>query len=184
MLLAVKAYDMIFDEAIGYYGLFRSSQAKSLGISGSAVLGLAKRGRLTRVAHGLYRIDKYVPQPDGLDAYAIAVARIGEEAYLWGPSVLQAHRLCPTDPAKIYVATPARFRGRVPDGVIVKNGAKPTGMGFVGGIRAQPVGKAIVASQHILMFDRLLDAVDAAKSQGLISGAEAHDTLKELYTND
>ena len=34
------------------------------------------------------------------------------------------------------------------------------------------------------MFDRLLEAVEAAKSQGLISETEAHSTLKELYKND
>ena len=180
----MKAYDVIFEEAIGYYGLFRTSQAKSLGISNSAVLSLARRGRLIRLAYGLYRIDKYVPQSDGLDAYAIAVARAGEDAYLWGPSVLQAHRLCPTDPAKIYVATHARFRGSIPEGIILKTGAKAAEMGFVGGIRAQPVEKAILSSQHILMFDRLLDAVGAAKGQGLISESEAHNTLKELYKND
>lgn len=180
----MKSYDTIFDEAIGNYGLFRSSQAKSLGISGSAILGLAKRGRLTRVAHGLYRIDKYVPQPDGLDAQAIAVARVGEDAYLWGPSVLQAHRLCPTDPAKIYVATPTRFRGSLPEGIILKNGVKADEVGSVEGIRAQSVQNAILSSQHILMFDRLLEAVEAAKSQGLISETEAHSTLKELYKND
>lgn len=180
----MNAYDVIFDEAIGNYGLFRSSHAKSLGISEAAVLGLAKRGRLMRVAHGLYRIDKYVPQPEGLDAYAIAVARVGEGAYLWGPSVLQAYRLCPTDPAKIYVATPARFRGKLPEGIILKNGAKLSEVGFIEGIRAQPVAKAILSSQHIVMFDRLLEAVDAAKGQGLINEAEAHNTLKELYKND
>ena len=180
----MKAYDVIFDEAIGSYGLFRTSQAKSLGISDSAVLSLAKRGKLIRVSHGLYRIDKYVPQSGGLDAYAIAVARVGEDAYLWGPSVLQAHRLCPTDPAKIYVATPARFRGHLPEGIILKNNARPLDVGFIEGIRAQSVGKAILSCQHILMFDRLLDAVDAAKANGLISEAEAHSTLKELYKND
>ena len=163
---------------------FSSSRAESLGISGSAILSLVKRGKLIRVAHGLYRIDKYVPQPEGLDAYAIAVARVGEDAYLWGQSVLQVHRLCPTDPAKIYVATPSRFRGKLPEGIILKNNAKAPDVGFIEGIRAQTVGKAIVSSQHIIMFDRLLDAVETAKSQGLIDELEAHKTLKELYTND
>ena len=180
----VSAYDTIFDEAIGYYGLFRTSQAQGLGVSGSAVLSLAKRGKLLRIAHGLYRIDKYVPQPGGLDAYAIAVARVGEDAYLWGPSVLQAHHLCPTDPAKIYVATPSRFRGRLPQGVILKNGAKQRGIDFIEGIRAQTAGQAILSSQHIIMFDRLLEAVEAAKGKGLLNEVEAHNTLKELYSND
>jgi predicted transcriptional regulator of viral defense system len=180
----MNAYDIIFDEAIGNYGLFRSSKAKSLGISGSAILGLAKRGRLIRMSHGLYRIDKYVPRPDGLDAYAIAVARVGEDAYLWGPSVLQIYRLCPTDPAKIYVATPTRYRGRLPKGIILKNGAKAVGVGVVEGIRVQSVGKAILSCQHMLMFNRLLDAVAAAREQGLMNEVEAHCTLREMYKND
>ena len=180
----MSAYDTIFDEAIGYYGLFRTSQAQSLGVSGSAILSLAKRGKLLRIAHGLYRIDKYVPQPDELDAYAIAVARVGDDAYLWGPSVLQAHHLCPTDPAKIYVATPSRFRGRLPQGIILKNGAKLREVDFIEGIRAQSAGQAILSSQHIIMFDRLLEAVENAKGKGLLNEAEAHNTLKELYKND
>ena len=180
----MSAYNTIFDEAIGYYGLFRTSQAKGLGVSGSAVLSLAKRGKLLRIAHGLYRIDKYVPQPDGLDAYAIAVARVGDDAYLWGPSVLQAHHLCPTDPAKIYVATPSRFRGHLPQGIILTNGAKLRKVDFIGGIRAQSAGQAILSSQHIIMFNRLLEAVENAKEKGLLNETEAHNTLKELYKND
>ena len=180
----VNAYDTIFDEAIGYYGLFRTSQAQGLGVSGSAVLSLAKRGKLLHIAHGLYRVDKYVPQPDGLDAYAIAVARVGDDAFLWGPSVLQAHHLCPTDPAKIYVATPSRFRGRLPNGIILKNSVKPKSVDFIGGIRAQTAGQAILSSQHKIMFDRLLEAVENAKGKGLLNEVEAHNTLKELYKND
>ena len=180
----MSAYDVIFDEAIGNYGLFRTSQAKGLGISNATVLGLARRGRLVRMAHGLYRIDKYAPQPNGFDAYAIAVARVGADACLWGPSVLQAYRLCPTDPAKIYVATPARFRGKLPENIILKSRPKTAATCFVEGIRAQPVAQAILSSQHILMFDRLLEAVESAKSQGLLNAEEAHNTRKELYKND
>lgn len=66
----------------------------------------------------------------------------------------------------------------------MKNGVKADEVGSVGGIRAQSVQNAILSSQHILMFDRLLEAVEAAKSQGLISETEAHSTLKELYKND
>lgn len=66
----------------------------------------------------------------------------------------------------------------------MKNGVKTAEVGCVGGIRAQSVQNAILSSQHILMFDRLLEAVEAAKNQGLISETEAHSTLKELYKND
>ena len=92
--------------------------------------------------------------------------------------------LCPTDPAKIYVATPSRFRGHLPQGIILKNGAKLRKVDFIGGIRAQSAGQAILSSQHIIMFDRLLEAVENARGKGLLSEAEAHSTLKELYKND
>ena len=83
IIVAMTAYQKIYDEAIGNYGLFLSSRAREIGISGSALVNLASRGRLERLAHGVYRIDKFVPHPDGLDAYACAVACCGEDAYLW-----------------------------------------------------------------------------------------------------
>jgi hypothetical protein len=36
----------------------------------------------------------------------------------------------------------------------------------------------------MIMFDRLLDAVNAAKAQGIINAEQAHETTKGLYVND
>ena len=68
--------------------------------------------------------------------------------------------------------------------MILKNGAKQRDIDFIEGIRAQTAGQAILSSQHIIMFDRLLEAVEAAKGKGLLNEVEAHNTLKELYRND
>ncbi len=180
----MTAYNKIFEEAIGNYGLFTTSQAGELGISGSAIVNLAKRGRLERLAQGVYRIDKYVPRPDGLDAYACAVACCGLGAYLWGPSVLEIRGLCPTDPSRKYVATPNRFRGKVPDGIVVKERTPCDAIGNYEGIRVQGVRQAILASQHIVILDRLLTAVETAAEQGLIDITEAKSIIRELYKND
>lgn len=183
-MLSVTAYEKIYEEAIGNYGLFRTTQAQKLGISKIALLRLAERGKLERLAYGLYRIDKYVPSKDGLDAYACAVARCGENAYLWGPSVLAVRNLCPTDPAIIYVGTPDRFRGKPAQGVCVKCRQPPTACDNIEGINAQNAASAILSSQGLIMLPRLLDAVHMAKEQGLIDGAEAQTLIKELYKND
>ena len=180
----MTAYQKIYDEAIGNYGLFLSSRAREIGFSGSALVNLANRGRLERLAYGVYRIDKFVPHPNGLDAYACAVACCGEGAYLWGPSAIEIRGLSPADPARIFVATPRRFRGRTPNGVELKIRTESDNVGNYEGIRVQEVHGAILASQHIIMLDRLLDAVKAAEEQGLLDAAQARSTIKELYKND
>ncbi len=180
----MKAYEKIYEEAIGNYGLFRTSQAKQLGISKIALLRLAERGKLERLAYGLYRIDKYVPSKDGLDTYACAVAKCGENAYLWGPSVLAISDLCPTDPTLIYVATPDRFRGKLTRGIIVKDRQTPTARDNIEGISAQNLPSAILASQNLIMLPRLLSAVESAKERGLIDNTQAQILTRELYKND
>ena len=180
----MTAYQMIYDEAVGNYGLFPAEKAKQLGIAPTTLVKLASRGRLERISHGLYRIDKYVPQRDGLDAYACAVASCGYKmAYLWGPSVLALHKLCPTDPASIYVATPNRYRGRKRGGIVVKDRQPSEDVVCFEGIRTQNVQNAILSSQHLVMLDRLLQAVSSALEQNLIDGEQARQTTKELYVN-
>ncbi len=184
ILVPMTSYQSIYDVAIGNYGLITVASAKELGISSSTLAKLAHRGRLERIAHGLYRIDKYVPSRDGLDAYACAVASLGNDAYLWGPSALAIRRLCPTDPSRIYVATPARFRGKNRERLVVKDRTPCNDIDNIEGIRVQGICNAILSSQHIIMFDRLIEAINNAKNQNLISAQQAHDTTKELYIND
>ena len=180
----MTAYQTIYDEAIGNYGLFSTDQAKELGISNGTLAKLAHRGRLEHLGYGLYRIDKFVPNANGLDAYACAVARFGAGGCLWGPSVLAARELCPTDPARIFVAVPGRFRGRVPAGIVLKNNTPCPAPDNLEGIPAQPVDAAILSSQHVVELPRLLEAVDAAKAAGLLDEARARNTVKELYKHD
>ena len=75
ILLAVTTYEQIYDEAIGNNGIITARHAKELGTPAIALVKLCKRGRFTRIGHGVYRIDKYFPQET--DLYAAAVARVG-----------------------------------------------------------------------------------------------------------
>lgn len=180
----MKAYDIIYDEAIGNFGLITTRQAKELGISCESMVKLAQRGRLERLAHGVYRIDRYVPNQEGLDPYACAVACVGADAYLWGPSVLAIHHLCPTTPSRIYVATPSRFRGKLNGGIVVKNRTARSTCANYEGIEVQEAGEAILSSQHIIMLDRLLDAARLASERGLFDAARRERIIKELYIHD
>ena len=72
----------------------------------------------------------------------------------------------------------------MPDGIVVKDRMRCDAIGNYEGIRVQGVRQAILASQHIVMFDRLLAAVETAEGQGLLDAAEAKSTIRELYKND
>ena len=180
----MTAYNTLYDEAIGNYGLITIDQAKSLGISANALALLARRGRLERIGHGVYRLGKYVPSAEGLDPYACAVACVGENAYLWGPSVLAIHHLCPTNPAKIYVGTPVRYRGKSRNGIIVKDREARKSNTNYEGIETQSVAEAILSSQHLIMLDRLMDAARVANERNMIDSVKREQIIKELYIND
>ena len=180
----MTSYDKLYDEAIGHYGLITVKQAKALGITNASLVKLAERGRLERLGYGLYRLDKYVPNAEGLDSYACAVARVGEDAYLWGPSVLAVLHLCPTTPSRIYVGTSRRFRGKKTGGIIVKSSLPEAKTENYEGINVQTVSDAILSSQHLIMMDRLLAAAREAVGRNLIDGQERERITRELYRND
>ncbi len=180
----MTAYRKIYDEAIGNYGLITVAEAKALGITNETLVKLAARGRLERIAYGVYRIEQYVPNREGLDPYACAVKKVGEDAYLWGPSVLAIYHLCPTNPSRIYVATPTRYRRKATNGLVVKDCVGDAPVENYEGIRLQPVGDAILSSQHIIMLDRLLDATRIAHERGLVNKEQKELIIKELYRHD
>lgn len=180
----MTSYDKLYDEAIGNYGLITVRQAKAMGITNASLVKLAERGRLERLGYGLYRLDKYVPNAEGLDSYACAVARVGEDAYLWGPSVLAMYHLCPTTPSRIYVGTPRRFRGKKTGGIIVKSSLPAQKIENHEGIKVQTVSDAILSSQHLVMLDRLLAATREAAVRNLLDAAERERITRELYRHD
>lgn len=173
-------YDKVFEEAIGNYGLITSAQAVGIGVSNKELVKLASRGRLTRIGQGTYKLVKYAPAPNGLDAYADSVAIVGEGAYLYGESVLALCGLCPTDPTRIFVATDRRVRKKpVPGLVIVDRRPKITAVWYEG-IRCQSIVDAIRACRHRVMPDRLVAAAVEAERKGMLSPGQRDAILEEL----
>ena len=84
----MNSYGKIYDESIGNYGLITSARASELGISNMTLVLLAQRGRLLHIRRGLYRLAHYVPTE--YDGFAQAVMTVGENAYLYGESVIKS----------------------------------------------------------------------------------------------
>jgi len=171
-------YDEIYEYAADNYGLITSGEAKAIGIPNVELVKLAHRGRLTRIAQGVYRVEHYIPT--ALDRYAEAVAIVGGGAYIFGESVLAMHGLALVNPAAVYVATPERIRKKLPQGiatVLMKETGQVT---HYEGIASQSVYDALLACRNAVMSERLLEAVDEALRQGLITESDAALARKEI----
>jgi len=174
--LAMSYYDDIYEVAADDYGLVSSATAQKMGVPAIELVKLAKRGRLIHVGRGLYRLARYVPTP--YDSYAEAVALVGPEAYLFGESVIAMHGLAPTNPKLLYVATPKRIRKTLPDHIVVVHRDTDEKTVRYEGIASQSVFDAIRSCKGMMMPERLRDAADRARREGLVTRTQ-HAALSE-----
>ena len=170
-------YDEIYETAADNYGLITSKEAKKLGISDKEMSALAKRGLLTKRGHGVYRLSRYIPTP--YDVYAEAVALVGSNAYLYAESVLAMLELAPTNPTRIFVATPARIRKTtLPSHIVVVKANDE--VAHYEGIPSQKIKDAIGSSQSTMIPKRLIEATSEARRQGYITEVQKNELLKLL----
>ena len=171
-------YEQIYDEAIGCNGLITTRQATDMGIPALELVKLCHRGKLTRVGHGVYRIDKYFPQET--DMYATAVARVGMGAYVVGESVLGYYRLCPTHEAVIHVGTPRRVRRRLPPMILLEKRPEGESLHLMDGVPAQTLPLAIRTARQNVEPTRIREAISAAQDKQLLQPEEAQALIREI----
>jgi predicted transcriptional regulator of viral defense system len=169
-------YDDIYEIAVDNYGLVTSAEAKELGVSDQDMNMLTKRGRLEKRGHGVYKLTRYVPTP--YDAYAEAVVLVGSHAHLYGESVIAMLELAPTNPSRVFVATPTRIRKQLPEYIVLSKA--DDAVTHYEGIPSQSAYDAIRACRKTMMPERLEDATREAERQGYITNRQATELLKEL----
>lgn len=175
-------YEDIFDIAADNHGLITSAQAREAGITNNELVQYAKRGRVTKVGHGLYQLTQWVPEQN--DAYAWAVMSVGPDAVLYGESVIAMLGLALINPTRMFVATPRRTRRKLPDSIKVEwvRSIRPTAT--YNGIPCQSEHDAILACKGKIPPDRLEAAARTAHEQGLISKQQYHALRKELRSDN
>lgn len=164
-------------EVVDDFGLVTSAEAAELGMSNAELVQQAAKGKLVRVARGVYRMPVWPSQPQA--PYAIAVRAAGEDAFLYGESVVALLGLAPTDPTKIRIGAPRRIRRDLGPGttVVRVDGVTPV---ILEGIPCQPVADAIVSAAKTMGSSRALDASREALSQGIITPDDAERIEREL----
>ena len=112
-------------------GFVTAGQARALGVSDSVLARLTQRGRLERVARGVYRIP-YFPS-DRLSQYREAVlwtrASHGpENVALSHETALAVYGISDVNPSRVHVTVPrnARLRRRKPKWIVIHRAELPT----------------------------------------------------------
>lgn len=159
--------------AVDDYGLITSTEAAELGMSRAEIVQQAAKGKLVRVARGVYRMPVWPSQPEA--SYAIAVKAAGHGAFLYGESVVALLNLAPTNPTVMWLASPKRCRRDLGSGVKIRHltGVTPV---YFGGIACQPLVDAIAAAALTMGNRRALQAAREALKQGWVS----RDDLRQL----
>lgn len=181
MTKATRIYD-----AVDGFGLITSARAAELGMSNAELVQQARMGRFTRVARGVYRVSVWPPQPEA--PYAIAVKAVGDEALLYGESVVALLDLAPTDTSTIWVATPKRVRRTIDISaeIIRSSEAAPASVKIIRsreidpvsikGIPCQPIADAIISASTTMGINRAREALVEAVHRGYITRVERADT--------
>ncbi len=118
----------IMNIAEEHEGLVPCMAAKEAGISASALVKMAQRGRLERVARGVYRLPFFPASSSKYSDYheIIAWARAGHgpSAVISHESALALHSISDALPAKFHITIPekSRFQRRtIPTRIVVHN---------------------------------------------------------------
>lgn len=175
--IGMTIIDKIYD-AVDDFGLITSAEAKELGISNAELVQLAHRGKLKRVAWGVYKMPIW-PYQDAAP-YALAVKAVGPNARLYGESVIALLELAPTDPSRIWIASPVRVRKKLGEGVRVVHCDEEDPVTYYEGVPSQIVADAIKASVFVLGKGRAVDAAEEAFRRGYLTAQEKEWLVKEL----
>lgn len=170
MVAEIKYRDIVREIALDHYGYVATRDAVEAGVPAVELPKLAARGGLENVAYGLYRVPDVLPTP--YDQFAEALLRVGEGAYLHGESVLALFGLADVNPRQIKVAVRRRARPKLPAFVELTQVRGDVRTTFYEGLESQSVADALLECHGRIETERLVDATQQARAEGLLTTTE------------
>lgn len=175
---AMTYYDDIYEVAVDNHYLITTEDAAEIGVPPIELAKLAHRGKLVNLSRGLYQLARWVP--DDAYPYAVAAARLGKDAYLYGETVIALLNLAPTNPTYMYVATPGRTRRKLPTNIRLKHADAKDAVTTYDGVPSQHVKTAIRAASCSMPADRLENAAVRAREEGYLLEDEYKELREEM----
>jgi predicted transcriptional regulator of viral defense system len=160
-------------------GFVTPTTADAAGVPQIEVRKLASRGWLDHVARGVYCFADLVD--DERAQFYEAVLSVGPDAYLTRDAVLAFHDLALVNPRRIRVGTKRRVRRQLPDYIeVVREDLPASDLTSYDGLASATVARALRDCIGTVMTDRLVDATQHARDEGLIRRREHAGLLEEL----
>jgi predicted transcriptional regulator of viral defense system len=168
-------------------GLVTAAQARALGIRDSILARLTQRGKLERVARGVYRIPYFPADPLSQYREAILWARAShgpEQVALSHETALGVYGISDVNPARIHLTVPrhARLRRQKPKWIVIHRGdLRPSDVTTHEGLPVTTVPKSVtdvIETTGRLSLAR--QALKDARKEGYISAAELQRLRRQL----
>ncbi len=168
-------------------GLVTATQARALGIADSVLARLTQRGKLERVARGVYRIP-YFPA-DRLSQYREAVlwARASqgpERVALSHETALGVYGISDVNPSRVHLTVPkdARLRRRKPKWIAIHRGdLPPSDVTTHEGLPVTTVAKSVLdVLNETGRLGLARRAIKDARKEGYISAAQLSRLTRQL----
>lgn len=102
--------DRLVEVAAEQRGFVTPADAEAVGVNPVELRKMAARGRLERVAHGVYRLAAFPHRQH--DELVVAVLWTGKRGVIGGQTALALYELCDVNPRRIDVVVPVGYRPR------------------------------------------------------------------------
>jgi predicted transcriptional regulator of viral defense system len=168
-------------------GLVTATQARALGIADSVLARLTQRGKLERVARGVYRIP-YFPA-DHLSQYREAVLWVRasqgpEQVTLSHETALGVYGISDVNPSRVHITVPkdARLRRRKPKWIEIHHAdLQPSDVTRHEGLPVTTVAKSVLDVMDATgRLGVARQAIKDARKEGYISAAELNRLTRQL----
>lgn len=186
-MIPVTKLERLREVALDQHGFVTTAQALGEGVSNAELSTMVARGRIERVAHGVYRVSQ-VPETE-YDQYQLAVLWTGaSEACLSHDTALEAWGISDINPSRIHVAVPRHRRLRRARGeryVIHYEDLAPDQLTWWQGIRIVTVPTAIAQGIATGVPTYLIrQALDRAGRTSVLSVPDGDRLTAELEVRD
>ena len=171
--------DDLWEIAAERHGVLTLPEAEDAGVPAVSVRQLAKRGALIRQGQGVYT-HAGIPA-DPYTQYAIAVALVGEGAFLHDEAVLHMLGLGNLNPQKIPVATTRRIRRELPAWIKLARATpeESSGVTTTEGVPTTTVARALASTRNRIEREHWREMLGQARARQLITEDERGELLKE-----
>lgn len=177
------AFNAIWEIAADQFGYVAMRQAQAAGVSPMAVVMMERRGTLTRVSHGVYRLTQWPGDP--LSEYVEAnLWPVGVPGIISHQSALALYEISDVSPAQVHITLPAAYRTRraIPP-VLRIHRADLAGAEVASwnGIAVTSVERAIRDCHAAFLGNELVEgAIDDARAKGLLTPWAAERIAADL----